>query len=357
MIYINGRFLLQNQTGVNRFAYELCRALAEMGVPFILCCPPGVIKDCYDVSGFSIWTCGWGKSHLWEQISLPWIFHRIKGEKVLLNFTGLSPLFVRKKVMTIHDLAFWVNPKWYSLSYRFLYRLLTPLCAFTSMKVLTVSEFSKNEIIRLLGIDRQKTVVVYNAVPFFFRIPTVKNCMEKGKYVLAVSSIDPRKNFFTLLRAFAYVKAKDIKLYIIGGEDKIYSASIRGLEKMTKSGKVKWLGRVSDDELKQFYERALCFVYPSLYEGFGIPPLEAMSCGTPTVVSAIPPIKEVCGNAALYVNPYDEKDIAEKINLLIEDADLRKSLIVKGYERCQMFDWHRSANILINVVENLYSEK
>ena len=164
MIYVNGRFLLQNLTGVNRFAYELCRAWAQMGIPFTLCCPPGPIKGCYDVSHFNIVVYGWGKSHVWEQLSLPLWFSRIKGEKVLVCFTGLGPLLVRKKIMTIHDLAFMANPDWYSRPYRTWYRMMTPLCASTSMKILTVSEFSKSEIMRRLSMDDEKIRVIYNAV-------------------------------------------------------------------------------------------------------------------------------------------------------------------------------------------------
>lgn len=105
---------------------------------------------------------------------------------------------------------------------------------------------------------------------------------------------------------------------MIGGQDKIYSTSINKLSKTVKQNRVKWLGRINDAELRQYYMHALCFVYPSLYEGFGIPPLEAMACGTPTVVSDIPSVREVCQNASLYVNPLSSKDIAEKsINSLI----------------------------------------
>ena len=158
MIYVNGRFLLQNLTGVNRFAYELCRAWVRMGIPFTLCCPPGTIKECYDVSCFHIVVCGWGKSHVWEQLALPYWFAKVKGEKFLVCFTGLGPLLTRKKIMTIHDLAFMANPAWYSRSYRLWYRLMTPLCAATSVRILTVSQFSKSEIRQRLSISEKNHV-------------------------------------------------------------------------------------------------------------------------------------------------------------------------------------------------------
>lgn len=349
MIYVNGRFLLQSLTGVNRFAYELCMAWVHLDIPFTLCCPPGEIKSCYDVSRFKIIICGWGKSHIWEQLALPVWFARIKGEKVLVNFTGLGPLLTSKKIMTIHDLAFMVNPAWYSKSYVCLYKLLTPLCASTSMRLLTVSEFSKNEIIKRLAVKEEKISVIYNAVSPLFQL-CVNAVTSEGKYILAVSSIDPRKNFAILLKALEYIKDKNIKLKVVGGQDMIYSTSIKELSKDTCADKVEWLGRISDGELKTLYANALCFVYPSLYEGFGIPPLEAMSCGTPTIVSDIPPLREVCQDASLYINPYDAEDIANKINILAFDEGLRKDLMSKGYRRCSFFDWEKSAKKLAGVV-------
>lgn len=353
MIYVNGRFLLQNQTGVNRFAYELCRSWSKMGIHFTLCCPPGDIKECYDTSSFDIIVCGWGKSHVWEQIYLPYWFACIKGKKILVCFTGLGPLLTHTKIMTIHDLAFMVNPDWYSRSYVFLYKILTPLCALTSLKILTVSETSKQEIIQRLSIKNEKIKVIYNAVsPLFYDSNnSITKENSKKKYILAVSSIDPRKNFIRLLASLRYIKDKDVKLYVVGGQNSIYSTSINELSKNFPSERIKWLGRVSDEELKQYYTNALCFVYPSLYEGFGIPPLEAMACSTPTIVSDIAAIKEVCKDASLYVNPYDEKDIADKINQLIEDDNLQKKLISEGHKRYVEFSWQKSATLLLEEIK------
>lgn len=357
MIYVNGRFLSQNLTGVSRFAYELCRAWITLGIPFIVCCPPGKIKEYYDISGFRIIVCGRGKSHIWEQLFLPFWFNKIKGEKLLVCFTGLGALLIRKKVMTIHDLAFMANPSWYSLTYRLWYRLMTPLCAATSIKILTVSNFSKSEIMRRLSVSSEKISVIYNAIsPKFYctdECANGKKHFSDEKYILAVSSIDPRKNFLGLLKAFQYVTDKSVKLYIIGGQNEIYSTSIAKLHEENGSERIKWLGRVDDIVLKEYYLHALCFVYPSLYEGFGIPPLEAMACGTPTIVSNIPALKEVCGEASLYVNPYDEKDIADKINLLVNDDNLCQQLIIKGQERCTTFNWLHSAQVLIKEIGHL----
>ena len=350
MIYINGRFLLQNQTGVNRFAYEICKALTAIGADFILLCPHGIVKDCYDITSFNIKYIGGGKSHFWEQLVLPFKWWSIRGEKLLINFTGIGPIFIRNKITTIHDLAFMVNPQWYSRTYRFIYRLLTPLSAYTAKKVITVSEFSKREIVRLLHLKENKIAVIYNAVSSNL-LPNKQHDTgnTRGNYILAVSSIDPRKNFQRLLVAFDSVNKSDVELYIIGGQNNIYTTSIDKLEKGLDNNRIKWLGRVSDEELQMYYHNAVCFVYPSLYEGFGIPPIEAMANGCPTIVSDIPPLKEVCGEAALYIDPNDENDISKKMSEIIGNSALQESLRQRGYERYKKFNWVDSARKIIEL--------
>ncbi len=357
MVYVNGRFLLQPQTGVNRYAYELCRALKALGVAFIIICPSRKINSCYDVASFSIVHWGVGTSHFWEQFVLPFFFFN-KGKKaVLLNFTGIGPILHRRKVITIHDLAFLINSSWYKRSYRLLYRFLTPLSAATSLKILTVSRFSKNEIIRLLHVKPAKIEVVYNAVPAFFhtaqRIKQVSDSKQR-RYVLAVSSIDPRKNFERLLKVFHLLQDCQIDLYVVGGQSRVFASLFQqGNRCYLEQANVKWLGRVSDQELTELYRNASCFIYPSLYEGFGIPPLEAMAMGCPVIVSDIPVLHEVCGDAALYTDPADEEDIALKIKDLCSNDAFRNVLINKGLHRIGLYDWQVSARKILTVINHL----
>lgn len=358
-IYINGRFLMQNQTGINRFAYELCKALTALGISFIVICPNGKIKSCYDTSLFDIKYFGFGSSHIWEQFFLPLYFSSRKGKNLLLNFSGIGPVVIKNKIMTIHDLAFIHNPKWYSWSYRNLYKFLTPLSARSSLRILTVSNFSKNEIIKLLRIDSKKISVIYNSVADIFINDEVKTIHDNQseKYVLAVSSIDPRKNFKNLLQGFLLINDPSLKLYIIGGEAKIYSESINQLQSIDMKNSIKWLGRVPDEDLKFYYQNATCFIYPSLYEGFGIPPIESMACGTPAIVSDIPPLREVCGNAAIYVNPLDKKDIADKILNLCHDDNLLMELSRAGKVQFKKYNWQESAKRLCKIIEEVqYSD-
>lgn len=335
---------------MNRFAYELCKALYAYYPDMVLICPNQKIVDSYDVERFHLQYWGYGTSHFWEQVSLPAFFIGRKKKYILLNFTGIGPICLKRKIITIHDLGLWVEKTWYSWYYRSLYKFLTPLSVATSPKVLTVSNFSKNEIVRVLGVKQERIVVVYNAIPSTFIQDSFGETVERHKkYILAVSSIDPRKNFVRMITAFKRMNKEGVELYIIGGKNAIFGAT----EVENETDNIHWLGRVSDEELKKYYQNAYAFIYPSLYEGFGIPVLEAMSMGCPVIASDIPVLHEVCGDAALYTNPYDTVDMANKMAELCEKPDLRDCLIEKGKKRFRLYSWQASANIVSHLLESL----
>ena len=345
-IYISGRFLTQPISGVQRYAYELCMALRAINVSYVIIMPNTDIQDCYNVKGWDIIKWGHGNSHIWEQIILP-LFFLFKKDYCLVSFTGLGPLLVRNKVMTIHDLAFFENPKWYSKPYVFYYKFMTPLCARTSKAILTVSEFSKGEITKWLHIANHKIHVIYNSA-------TNCNVNERSmpadipeKFFLAVSSIDPRKNFERLVNVFG--RLPDCNLVVVGGSSRVFSKTALGYE----CKNVKFLGRVSDDTLVCLYKHAFAFLYPSLYEGFGIPPLEAMTYGCPVVASDIEVLREVCGEAALYADPFSEKEIENKIMSLYKSENLRNELSEKGKENVKRFSWVQSATKLSRLLQQL----
>lgn len=349
-IYVNGRFLMQKPTGVNRYAYELCKALYVYYPEMVVVCPKQNIADYYDVTGFRITHWGWGGSHFWEQVSLPAFFVGKRGDYLLLNFTGIGPVCVGKKVVTIHDLGIWIDRTWYSWKYRLLYKILTPLSVATAKVVLTVSNFSKSEIMRVLGVKEERIEVVYNAIPAAFAQQTQEENLTKDrKYILAVSSIDPRKNFARLVEAFKLLRRKDVELYIVGGKSAIFGTTEMG----ETSDNIHWLGRVTDEELRNYYRGALAFIYPSLYEGFGIPAIEAMSMGCPVIASDIPVLREVCGDAALYTDPYDPSDMAKIMEQLCDSPQLRQRLIINGHQRIKRYSWQRSAEMLYQVLDEI----
>lgn len=344
-IYINARFLLQHPTGVERYAFEMCCALVRTGANITLLCPKhGDIDSAYDVSSFNICRYGLGKSHLWEQLILPFFF-LFKKNYIVISFTGLGSILVPHKYMTIHDLSFLVNRSWFSNAYYWYYKIMTPLAVKTSKGIITVSEFSKKEILRFYSFVSPDDIhVIYNAVDnnkFYDRKETRQN------FFLAVSSIDPRKNFKSLLDAFHDLG--DYKLKIVGGTNKVFG----NVDKCDSNNNIEFLGRVSDAELSALYSRAAAFIFPSLYEGFGLPPIEAMASACPVLVSDIQVMHEVCQSSACYFDSLNPKAIHQAIRSFIELNPLEKDdLMNKGLENVKRFSWNESAKKLLNIIDN-----
>ena len=353
-IYINGRFLTQPMTGVERYAYNMCKAMAELGLPFTLICPNAPIQTCYDVSGMQIIHYGKGNSHLWEQCILPFFFIG-KRNYVVLSFTGLGSILIRHKIMTIHDLSFLENPKWFSRAYYWWYKIMTPLAVRTSRHILTVSAFSKQEIRRFYPfIKAQDITVIYNATDESLFRPLPQVATPPERFALAVSSLDPRKNFNRLIEAFNDIQG--CKLYIVGTRHRNFNHQ----DDNAATRNIRYLGRVTDEELVQLYNQAVCFIFPSLYEGFGLPPIEAMSCGCPVLVSDIPVLHEVCGDAATYFDPYNPYAIRKAINQFLETSHGdRNDVTSRNHTRsCPhvTFSWTASAKTLISLLKEKFPE-
>ena len=348
MIVINARFLTQKLTGVQRFALEITRQLVNLRNDIILVAPKNIIYK-NEARELNVEPFGRFKRHLWEQIELP-LFLKKHKYPLLLNFANTAPLLYRNMIVTIHDLAVYEYPDAFSTLFRLWYRFLLPRIARRSKKILTVSNFSRDEISRRFGIRGDKIDVIYNAVS------TGISCRERGsqrgKFILTVSSHDPRKNLIRLIEAFENLELKGYKLVIAGAQSSVFkSVKIR-----VNSERIDLLGHVGDEKLSELYSRASLFVYPSLYEGFGIPPLEAMKCGCPVVVSNIPPHREVCGDSAFYVNPKDTNDIKRGIETVLRDDNLRQELSRKGRERVKLFSWRRSAEKVSRIIDELVDE-
>ena len=347
MIYINGRFLTQPMTGVERYAYNMCKAMAEQHQPVILICPHAPIQACYDVSGLQIVHYGRGNSHFWEQCILPFFFIG-KKNYVVVSFTGLGSILIRHKIMTIHDLSFLENPKWFSKGYYWWYKLMTPLAVRTSKHIITVSHFSKKEILKFYPFLKDQDISVIYCASDESRFHVLSQVPpSEERFALAVSSLDPRKNFSRLIDAFKDIK--DCKLYIVGSYNPAFSQQN---SQSTQQNNICFLGRVSDEELLRLYNQASCFIFPSVYEGFGIPPIEAMCCGCPVLASDIPVIREVCGDAALYFNPNSAQDIQQTIQrFLTDDTGMRTSLIEKGHQNKDKFSWTKTAQSVTQLVQ------
>ncbi len=349
MLTINSRFLTQNITGVQRFAIEISKELKKLlknKVKFVA--PKNIIhKDL--AKELDIEIIGNLTGHLWEQINLP-NYLKQNGIPLLLNLANTAPLFYKNKIVTVHDVAYERFPQTFSFKFRLFYKLLIPNILKTSKHTLTVSEFSKREIYSLYGTNLENISVVYNAVNEIFKPKKIKT---NEKYILAVSSLNYQKNFHSLVRAFNRLNIKTTKLYLVGGINKNF-ASTELLSEIDKNSNIIFKGRVDDDELIELYSNAICFVYPSLYEGFGIPPLEAQACGCPVVCSNVASLPEVGGvDSVVYCDPHDVNDIREKSELVLNDENLQNDLRLKGFENIKRFSWEESAKKIIEVIERL----
>ncbi|OAN37084.1 glycosyl transferase family 1 [Chloroflexus islandicus] len=261
----------------------------------------------------------------------------------------LSPV---PTVITIHDLAFIRFPQTFRAYNRIYLDLATRLSARRASRILAVSEHTKREVVGLLGIPSERVIVTPNAARSHFH-PPAPAAIEQlrarhglpERFVLYVGTLEPRKNLTTLLEAFALVSQSvpDVPLLIGGGKGWMYEPIFARLEQLNLRDRVKFAGYIPEEELPLWYAAATVFVFPSIYEGFGMPPLEAMACGTPVITSNTSSLPEVVGDAGLMVAPTDPIALAEAIRRVLVDADLRAELRQRGLARARRFSWADTA--------------
>lgn len=347
-LVVNARFLTQTITGVQRFAIEISKQLKQLYGDQIEFVAPHTVLHVELVKELNVTIIGSLTGHLWEQIDLPrYLFQNQK--PLLLNLANTAPLFYHHKAVTLHDIAYGRFPQTFDWKFRLFYTLLIPNILRYSERIFTVSEFSKGEIETFYGVEKSKISVIYNAVNPLFA-PRVKE--QDEKYILAVSSLNTQKNFHSLIKAFNLLSIANIQLYLVGSINRNFAA-LELLEEIEGNPNIVFKGRVDDDELITLYSNALCFVYPSFYEGFGIPPLEAQACGCPVVCSHAASLPEVGGESVVYCDPYCVEDIASKIKMVLDDEGLQNTLRDKGFENIQRFSWEVSAKKMSNVLKEL----
>lgn len=351
-IFINGRFLTQHITGTQRYAHEIVLALdglLESGeidrgrYVFVIVLPAGA-RDFHGLRHITTHFASPLRGQAWEQLILP----AVSRGGWLLSLCNVGPLLKRRHLVTIHDASVFAFPKAYSFSFRSWYQFALPILGKTAAKIITDSHFSESELTKHCGLSPEKIAVVPLAADHMSRLHPDYNVFTKHRlgdmpYILAVSSMSPHKNFMRLMQAFNLFRNENISIVVVGGTNpKIFSNS----HFFSGQHNVHFIGYVSDDELRALYERAYCFVYPSLYEGFGLPPLEAMACGCPVIVSDAASLKEVCGTSALYCDPKSHEDIADKIHLLLANADLHEKFHRTGKNWAARFRWSDTARAI-----------
>jgi glycosyltransferase involved in cell wall biosynthesis len=348
VIVINARFLTQPITGVQRYAIELSLRLKQMDPSICFVCPKNVVQhELFQKLDAQI--VGYLTGHWWEQIELPRYLKR-QHNPLLISPVGGAPAYYSNKIIAKHDITSVRYPQSFSLPYRLLYAFLTPPILRNSLAVITVSEFSKQEISGYFKqLPSPSIHVIYNAAGQQFKTKENEN-KENSPYLLAVSSYCHHKNIPRLIDAFSdlYQSGKiNIPLIVVGG-------SYRSLGKrnfnVVSDNAIRFTGRVSDKELISLYQSATAFIFPSMYEGFGIPPLEAQACGCPVIASNAAAMPEVLGESALFFDPHSTLEIQNAIHRIVTDASLRQSLREKGLENVKRFSWDTSARRLYDLI-------
>lgn len=270
------------------------------------------------------------------------------------------------QIITIHDLGFEHYPKHVPFLVRKYYQYFTPKFCEKATKILAVSEFTKEDIISTYKINERKIEVVYNGFDLESQEPRTKNqeekeiltayCQLNTEYFIFIGAVHPRKNVLGLLKAFELFKTNsstNYMLLIIGRKAWMNEELEQFLNQMKFKDSVLWLSNVDRKEVLQLMQNAFALVYPSFFEGFGIPIVEAMSLGVPVITSTTSSMPEIAGNAAIFVHPNNIDEIANAMNLLIEDKSLRDDLIIKGQLQVQNFDWNSSAKKVVEIIKNL----
>src|SRR3984893_13119 len=323
---VNLRTLGYHITGVQRYLLGLLRHL-----PATL----DSVKPSHALQGI--------KGHLWEQFYLPTqLKHRL-----LWSPGNTGPLGVSRQVLTVHDAAVLDHPEWFERKFAVWYSALLPRLIRKVRAIITVSQFSKERIVQLSGVEAERIQVISNGVDRRFQPKDRKTVKEAithlgltEPYILFVGSLEPRKNLKMLLDTWQLGNFDGATLAVAGTTGRIF----RKFQTDAIPKGVRLLGRVEDDLLPILYSGAAGFVYGSIYEGFGLPPLEALACGCPVGVSEIPPHRAVCDQTALYFDPFSPEDLLRKIEELLRlDSARRASMAEQGFRRAALFSWETAA--------------
>ncbi|MBP9719241.1 MAG: glycosyltransferase family 4 protein [Candidatus Levybacteria bacterium] len=303
---------------------------------------------------------------LWTQIGLPLDLYRHKPRPaVFFTPTHYAPRFSPvPTVISIMDLSYIHFPELFAKKDLYQLQSWTKYSARNAAKILTISQSSKNDIIQIYGRKEHDVIVTYPGIkqPYKERIVPMNELQKtygiSDKFILFVGTLQPRKNIERLIAAFAKISPshKDVQLVIIGKPGWLYESILAAPQKYGVEKEVIFLSYVDDKALASFYTHAVCYVLPSLYEGFGLPVLEAMSYGCPVITSNVSSLPEAGGDAALYVNPLDIDDIASQMTNVIDNKSVRVAMIEKGKQQVKKFSWEKTAKETLSVLEQVATD-
>lgn len=327
-IAINARFQTRRATGVDRYAHEVSKRLSL---------PKRFIKPSRALGQVS--------GHLWEQFILP---NLLQKDELLWSPANTGSWTVSRQVLTIHDASVFDHPEWFRPTFAAWTRLSWRVLSKRVRAVITVSDFSKGRLKYHLGLPDEKIHVVYNGVGEPFK-PQSEKCAEEMKeklgirkpYFLFVGTMEPRKNLEGALKAWSMAGLDSHELFISGEGGKVFANRVGHAESVTY---------VDDQDLPALYSGATAFVFPSFYEGFGLPVLEALACGTPVITSNSTSLAEVFGDSALLVSPEKPKEISDAMRAILENRSLADKLRERGFQKARDLTWEKSAREIESVL-------
>lgn len=363
---VNARFMTQRLTGVQRYAVEMCQAL-EPHLNVRLLHPRRPIQTPVNLPSQSLGRFG---GHLWEQTELgPQLaFERLnavsrrRAEPLLWSPCNVGPVSIRQQLVTIHDLVSICHPEWVSRQFHLYYRALLPVLATRVRHVVTISEHSKLTIMETLNVPEDHVTVIPNGISAHFTrasddtIAEVKTRYDLPEtFILSLGSLEPRKNLLGLLEAWLHLPEADrVPLVIAGGigEKGVFGKFNR--DTLEHAG-VRWLGYVPDDDLPALLSAAAVFAYVSLEEGFGLPPLEALACGTPVVTSDHSALRENCLGEAVLVTPTATDSIAAGLQDALQHTEPLAARLARAERLKHRFNWQHSAAQLAALMQHYSS--
>ncbi len=353
---INGRFLTQRMTGVQRYAHEIVAALDELlserdfasRVRLRLVLPPGV-ETKPALSKIGIRQTRFGSGHAWDQFALP-----LYAGSGVLSLGNFGPVLARNHIVCIHDANTFIQPESYSHAFSLAYRMLLPWIGRRATRVATVSRFSADMLVRYGVCRAEKIFVAPNGHEHALRwdasradIPLLHDL--KRPYVLLLGSHAKHKNIDVVLDQAQGLDAAGIDIVVVGAASRIFSENAPNFA----ASNIRHAGYVGDDDLAALYEGALCLVFPSRTEGFGIPSLEAMARGCPVISSNAASLVEVGGDAIIYADPDRGDRWREAIIGLAGNEGLRATMAAQGRKRAALFSWKRSAQLYLDEILRL----
>lgn len=367
-IGIDARMAYYSKAGIGRYVINLVKALRELNPPeeFV------ILQSCKDKTPLVtppfkvhyLWT---PSHHRLEQITLP--LELWPRRITLLHSPDFIPPFHFRglSVITVHDLAFLIYPQILTRDSIRYYGQIEEAVE-RADHIIAVSEWTKKDLVERLGVPEGKITVVYEAAEETYRPLDPQEARRKvreifgleQRFILFVSTIEPRKNVPTLLKAFKIVRERcreEVKLVLVGGKGWLSENVFELVDKLNLRKEVIFLGFVPSEKLLYLYNAASLLAHPALYEGFGLPILEAMACGLPVVASNVSSIPEVTGSAAMLVDPEDEEALAAAIRRILKEPEFAQGLREKGLKRASLFSWKKTAAQTLEVYRKVLKEK